>query len=104
MTRRKTHRILDLVRVLLHALTREQALLRVRRNAGLAPLTETGAINVNRTNHRLWITFPISLRHSLLFNGIQGWQVCRIPSWPINRHGNGQKQGGQINGRILGWI
>ena len=43
MTRRNSRRILDLVRVLLHALTREQALPRVRRNAGLAPLTETGA-------------------------------------------------------------
>ena len=43
MTRRNTRRILDLVRVLLHALTWERALLRVRRNAGLAPLTETGA-------------------------------------------------------------
>jgi hypothetical protein len=70
MTRRKARRILDLVRLVLHALTREQALPRVRRNAGLAPLTETGAINVNRANHRLWITFPISLRHCLLFNGI----------------------------------
>ena len=43
MTRRNTRRILDLVRLLLHALTREQALPRVRRNAGLAPLIETGA-------------------------------------------------------------
>ena len=104
MTRRKTRRILDLVRVLLHALTREQALPRVRRNAGLAPLTETGATNVNRTNHRLWVTFPISRIDAFLFDGIQGRQIRRIPSWPINRHGNGQEQGGQINGRILGWI
>jgi hypothetical protein len=43
MTRRKIRRILDLVSRLVHALTREQALPRVRRNAGLAPLTETGA-------------------------------------------------------------
>jgi len=43
MTRRKTHGILDLVSGLLHALTWERALPRVRRNAGLAPLTETGA-------------------------------------------------------------
>ena len=47
MTRPKPRRILDLVRLLLHALTRERALLRVRRNAGLAPLTESGATNGN---------------------------------------------------------
>jgi hypothetical protein len=43
MTRRKTHGILDDVGDVVHALTWEQALPRVRRNAGLAPLTETGA-------------------------------------------------------------
>ena len=104
MTRRNTRRILDLVRVLLHALTWEQALPRVRRNAGLAPLTESGATNDNRANHRLCGTRTAGNLHSFVFNGIQGWQVGRIPSWPICRHGNGQDKGGQINGRILGWI
>ena len=47
MTRRNSRRILDLVRLVLHALTWERALPRVRRNAGLAPLTESGATNGN---------------------------------------------------------
>jgi len=53
MTRRKTRTILDFVRLLLHALTWEQALSRIRRKARLVPLTETGATkNGNRiTNH-----------------------------------------------------
>jgi hypothetical protein len=104
MTRPRPRRILDDVGLVLHALTWERALLRVRRNAGLAPLTESGAINVNRTNHWLWGTCPISHRQHLVFNGIQGRQISRLSSWPISRHGNRQDKGGQINGRILGWI
>ena len=94
MTRRKPHRILDLVRLVPHALTWEQALPRVRRNAGLAPLTESGATNDNRANHRLCNTRTAGNFNTLVLNGIQGWQVGRIPSRPICRHGNGQVKGG----------
>ena len=48
----------------------------------------------------LWCIDPIVNRDDLVFNGIQGWQVCRIPSWPINWLGYGQDKGGQVNGRI----
>jgi hypothetical protein len=55
MTRRRTRRILDFVSLLLHALTWEQALSRIRRKARLVPLTETGAIIMDLGTQIMWV-------------------------------------------------
>jgi hypothetical protein len=92
MTRRKTHGNLDLVGDLPHPYRREQ----------IATLDREH--HDSRTNHWLCCIGTAITRDNPVLNGIQGRQIGWIHARPRCPNGIDEVKGGQVNGRILGWI